>query len=187
MSSCTKAKSFLKETWTAIQAPQIANRPTDLCLAHHDQERKKMKHELVQWMMSPLKRTAILGCFAVTGLLPIAASAQVSINIDIGVPPPPPRVEEVPAVPVGYVWAPGYWEWFHGHHVWRRGHLVAGRPGYVWVADRWEPHGQTHHFVPGHWESDPGYYAQYREHEEHARDDHYEHKHSEHARHHDDH
>jgi hypothetical protein len=87
------------------------------------------------------------------------ALAQVGVSVDIGVPPPPPRYEAVPVVPAGYVWAPGYWEWFHGTHVWRRGHLVEERRGYAWAPDHWEARGSVHHFEPGHWERDPNYHG----------------------------
>jgi hypothetical protein len=90
------------------------------------------------------------------------ASAQVGVSVDIGVPPPPPRYEVVPAVPVGYIWAPGYWEWFHGTHVWRRGHMIEGRPGYRWSAERWEFRDGHHHFEPGRWENDPDFHGHRR-------------------------
>ena len=80
------------------------------------------------------------------------ASAQVGVGIEIGIPPPPPRYEPVPVVPAGYVWAPGYWEWFHGTHVWRRGHLMEERRGYRWAPDHWEERGGHHQFVPGRWD-----------------------------------
>jgi hypothetical protein len=97
---------------------------------------------------------------ALGALAPCApASAQIGVAVDIGVPPPPPRYEPVPVVPVGYVWAPGYWEWVHGTHVWRRGHLVEARPGYRWAPDHWEERGGQHHFEPGRLERDPDYHG----------------------------
>ena len=46
------------------------------------------------------------------------AAAQASLNVVIGVPPPAPVYEVVPAPRAGYVWAPGYYRWEGGRHVW---------------------------------------------------------------------
>ncbi|HTV96461.1 MAG TPA: hypothetical protein VME42_10665 [Steroidobacteraceae bacterium] len=84
-----------------------------------------------------------------TLLAPVIASA--GIGIDITVAPPAPPVEVVPAPRVGFVWAPGFWDWRGGRHVWVGGHWIAARPGWRWVPDRWEPHGNHWHYVRGHW------------------------------------
>ena len=55
----------------------------------------------------------------------------------------PVRVEEVPPPRAGYVWAPGFWEWRGGRHVWVGGHWIGERRGYHWVPDRWEQRGRT--------------------------------------------
>ena len=82
-------------------------------------------------------------------LAPIVASAQVEITIA----PPAPRVEVVPAPRPGFVWAPGYWDWRNGAHVWVGGRFITERRGYHWVPDRWEPHGGGHYrHIAGHWE-----------------------------------
>ncbi|WYX34857.1 hypothetical protein WJ966_25765 [Achromobacter xylosoxidans] len=49
---------------------------------------------------------------------------------------PPPRV--------GYVWAPGHWEWVGGRHAWIGGVWMPARPGYVYHGPEWR---QRH----GHW------------------------------------
>jgi hypothetical protein len=82
----------------------------------------------------------------------VPALARVEVGIDIGIPPPSPQVEVIPAAEPGMVWAPGYWAWQGGSHVWIAGHYMAARPGYGWVADHWEVRGERHHFEPGHWE-----------------------------------
>lgn len=64
--------------------------------------------------------------------------------------PPPPRVE-VPAPRPGYVWAPGYWGWQDGRHVWVEGHWIPARQDEHWVADQWERQNGRWHFEPGHW------------------------------------
>ena len=49
-----------------------------------------------------------------------------------------PRYEVVPAPRVGYVWAPGFWDWRHGRHIWVKGHYERERRGYHWNPTRWE-------------------------------------------------
>lgn len=101
-----------------------------------------------------LKRIGLIGALAVASSIAIPAFAGIDVEIGIGAPPAP-RIEEVPVAPAGYVWAPGYWEFFHGQYVWRRGHFVQGRPGYRWVPESWERRGGYHHFNEGHWDRDP--------------------------------
>ena len=87
------------------------------------------------------------------------ALSRVDVSVVIGVPPPVTVVETVPAPRSGYVYAPGYWGWDGHRHVWIRGRTIVERPGYVWVADRWEPAQGRYRFVPGYWEehrSHPG-------------------------------
>ena len=88
-----------------------------------------------------------------------AAQARVDVSVVIGVPPPVAVIEAAPPPRVGYVYAPGYWGWNGERHVWIRGRTIIERPGYTWVADRWEPAGGSYRFVPGYWEpvrSHPG-------------------------------
>jgi hypothetical protein len=86
-----------------------------------------------------------LGAIAAPGL----ASA---IVVDVDVAPPPVRVETVPPARVGYVWAPGYWEYRGREHVWVGGRYIRERRGYHWVPDRWEQRGPHWHREAGHWE-----------------------------------
>jgi hypothetical protein len=89
-------------------------------------------------------------CMAASAVTaPTIASAGVSVDIEVA--PPPVRIETVPAPRVGYVWAPGYWEWRGHEHVWVDGRWIGERKGYHWVPDRWEPHGSRYHYEPGHW------------------------------------
>jgi hypothetical protein len=69
--------------------------------------------------------------------------------------PPPPRQEVVPAPRRGHEWAPGFWAWRGGRHVWVSGHWVRERRGSHWVPDRWvQRHGHWE-MVAGHWERGP--------------------------------
>ncbi|MQR00002.1 YXWGXW repeat-containing protein [Glaciimonas soli] len=85
--------------------------------------------------------------------IPAQANAQVGVNIIIGGAPPPPRYEVVPVPRPGYIWAPGYWDWVGGRHVWRTGNWARARPGYQYNRPQWVQHG-------GRWELNRGGWAQ---------------------------
>jgi hypothetical protein len=83
-------------------------------------------------------------------VLPSVGSARVYVDVDVA--PPPARVEVVPEARVGYVWAPGYWN-YNGHeHVWVQGRYIHEHHGHHWVADTWEDRHGRWHFVAGHWQ-----------------------------------
>ncbi len=103
------------------------------------------------------RTAALIGllCFSAMGSIYTApVEARISADIDIKVAPPAPRYEEVVVRP-GYVWAPGYWRWEGGQHVWIRGAYVPERPGYFWEPHHWVqgPHGGWHSYE-GRWVSD---------------------------------
>jgi hypothetical protein len=90
-------------------------------------------------------------CLAASAALaPAVSSAAIDLNIDIA--PPAPRVEVVPAVRPGYVWAPGYWAWRDHAHVWVPGHMMREHRGYHWVPEHWVQNGPHWHMEKGHWE-----------------------------------
>ncbi|HLW25579.1 MAG TPA: YXWGXW repeat-containing protein [Steroidobacteraceae bacterium] len=95
-------------------------------------------------------KTVLCSVCLAGALIPGLGFAQV--GIDVTVAPPAPQVEVVPPPRAGYVWAPGFWEWRDGRHVWVGGHWIVERPGYRWVPDRWERHGERWHHERGHWE-----------------------------------
>lgn len=99
------------------------------------------------------KSVLLLSALLLLGATVLPASARVDVDIGIGIPvaPPAPIYEAVPPPRVGYEWAPGYWGWADGRHVWIKGRWIGGRPGYHWAPDHWEQHGDRHHFVQGHW------------------------------------
>src|SRR5262249_3065602 len=70
-------------------------------------------------------------------IAPTQALAQVGVSLVIGNAPPPPRFESVPPARVGYVWAPGYWNWDGYRHVWVGGHWMPERRGYRYHPAEW--------------------------------------------------
>lgn len=84
-------------------------------------------------------RKLIIGSLAAALLAAasIPASARTNVDFYVNVAPPVAPVEVVPAPRVGYVWAPGYWDWRHGRYVWVAGHYIRHRPGYVYAPTRW--------------------------------------------------
>jgi YXWGXW repeat-containing protein len=98
------------------------------------------------------KRKALFAALVASTLatFPLAASADREIIIDSA--PPPPREEVVPAPRHGYVWAPGFWEWRHGHHVWVRGHWEREHRGMYWHPSRWSEREGRWVFERGHWD-----------------------------------
>jgi hypothetical protein len=81
----------------------------------------------------------------------ISSGSAIARSVIIEIAPPPARVEVVPVLHHGYTWAPGYWSWQRGQHVWVNGHTMRARNGYEWAPDHWnEVHGR-HEFQHGHW------------------------------------
>ena len=62
-------------------------------------------------------------------------------HVDVRFAPPAPRYEVVPAPRVGYVWAPGYWDYRHNRYHWVAGNWVRERPGYYYSSPTWVQHG----------------------------------------------
>lgn len=98
--------------------------------------------------------TLIASCLAAglafgAATLPSVATAQSTVWIQTA--PPPLRQEVVPPPRHGYVWAPGYWEWNGGRHVWHRGAWMRERRGYVYAPPTWVEHDGRWEFRRGAW------------------------------------
>lgn len=102
--------------------------------------------------MNVSRKALLMGLLVAASAVAAPSIASAGVSIDIDIAPPPVRVEAVPPVRVGYVWAPGYWEWRDHAHVWVGGRWIGERRGYHWVPDRWEPRGPHWHHEAGHWE-----------------------------------
>ena len=97
-------------------------------------------------------RKSLIAAFVTSlAMLATTASAKVDVDFNVNLAPPPVIVEEVPPPRVGYVWAPGYWEWRGERHHWRKGHWIKERPGFVWEPPHWIERNGRWHFVPGQW------------------------------------
>lgn len=96
-----------------------------------------------------LRKNLIALCIA-TGS--VAASMPALADVYVRLAPPEPRYEVVPALPSGYVWVPGYWDWNGHHYHWVNGHRVRAQHGSAWVPNRWvEDHGRWR-MEHGHWD-----------------------------------
>jgi hypothetical protein len=98
------------------------------------------------------QRMLLAALLVAAGALGAPQVSSAAVVVDVDVAPPAPQVEVVPAARPGYVWAPGFWAWRGGQHVWVRGHWLGERRGYHWVPDAWVPAGPHWHYAPGHWE-----------------------------------
>lgn len=102
--------------------------------------------------MSKLKlMVAALGVCAASAITP--ALSAVSLYVDIA--PPAPRYEVVPEPRVGFVWAPGYWEWRNERHAWVRGHWVREERGMHWHPHHWVEHEGRWTLEGGRWDREP--------------------------------
>jgi len=101
-----------------------------------------------------IMRKIVLGLMLSAGTLALSApiATLAAVNVDIDIAPPAAPVEVVPAPRVGWVWAPGYWEWRGHRHFWVGGHWIHERPGFHWVPAHWVQRGPHYHFVSGHWQ-----------------------------------
>lgn len=98
------------------------------------------------------QRQLILASLAVAsiGVLPLPAAAEVGLFVDIA--PPAPVYEPVPEPRVGFVWAPGYWDYRNGRHVWAKGHWEHERKGYAYAPSRWVQHEGRWNLEHAHWD-----------------------------------
>ncbi len=97
-------------------------------------------------------RARIVVAALALGAIAVPVVSEAKVYLDVETAPPPPRVEVVPKHRVGYVWAPGYWDWRGHRHVWAKGYWVRERRGYHWAPHHWIERDGRWHFDRGHWE-----------------------------------
>jgi len=98
------------------------------------------------------KRKALFAALVAStlGAFPLAASADKVIVVREA--PPAPRHEVIPAERHGYVWAPGYWDYRHGHYTWVKGHWEREHHGMYWHPHRWVEREGKWEFERGRWD-----------------------------------
>jgi hypothetical protein len=99
-------------------------------------------------------KRSIAGTFIAAALAASALPAEASTAVFVNIAPPALRHEVVPAPRVGYVWAPGYWDWGHGRYRWVAGHWNSHRPGYHYAPVRWVHRGGRYYRSGGWRDSD---------------------------------
>jgi hypothetical protein len=107
---------------------------------------------LAQSSLKRLMAAALPAVVATALFLSAASPASAGVGVDITIAPPAPRVVVAPPPRAGYVWAPGYWRWDGGRHVWVDGRWMRARRNFHWMPEHWDEGRHGHyHFVPGHW------------------------------------
>ena len=94
----------------------------------------------------------VSGCATVSRDTAQTSTAQKTLVIEVPNAPPPPKDEAKPTTPEpGHIWVAGYWDYIDGHHVWRDGRWVQGKPDYEYVRARYEFDGKAWQFHVPHW------------------------------------
>ncbi|APV48658.1 hypothetical protein BWI17_02525 [Betaproteobacteria bacterium GR16-43] len=108
-------------------------------------------------------RKMILTTLVASAMLATAAAKPVLADTDIylNFGPPAVRYETVPAPRVGYVWAPGYWDYRGSRHVWVNGHYIRARPGYVYAPPTWRQDNGRWHLQHERWTPDRVAHSRY--------------------------
>jgi hypothetical protein len=101
-----------------------------------------------------MNSTKMLVAAAIAAMISMSSAMARGPNLDIelNLAPPPPPYEVVPPPRVGFIWAPGYWDYEGQRHVWRKGHWEHERHGQHWAGGQWTEHDGKWHLNRGHWE-----------------------------------
>lgn len=109
-----------------------------------------------------MKRLSLAALIALAATAaPLTSMAGPRVDLFVGVAPPAPLVERMPPQRLGYVWAPGHWEWNGRRHVWLAGYWVAARPGYAYSAPVWMRREGGRYLQPERWTPARGYERRY--------------------------
>ena len=110
-------------------------------------------------------RKLIVATIFATALGAALPAAAAHVDFFVNVAPPAPVYEVVPAPRVGWVWAPGFWEWRHGRHVWVAGHWVRERRGYIYTPGAWVLRDGHYYWHQPRWERNPHHRMHDRDHD----------------------
>ena len=97
-------------------------------------------------------KTPLVTALAAAFVFASAAVPAANVSVYVGVAPPAPRYEVVPAPRTGYLWAPGYWDYDHSKHVWKKGHWEKQRHGEHYSHSEWSNRDGQWVLNRGHWE-----------------------------------
>ena len=107
------------------------------------------------------KRKLLLAAIVSSTLGAMSLPAAAGVDFYVNIAPPAPLVEVVPAPRVGYVWAPGYWDYRGHRYVWYRGHWERERHGYYYHPTHWYEHDGRWYRYSHRWAAQPDHSRYY--------------------------
>jgi hypothetical protein len=115
-------------------------------------EGTKLKEDFRMMLRNTLFGLALAGSLGgclVSGEAEVQGPAPVA-TVEVEQEPPPPQ-QEVVVVRPGFVWVAGRYNWNGARYVWMPGHHERERVGYAWAPGRWERRGRRHVWIEGGW------------------------------------
>ena len=92
------------------------------------------------------------GCSAVSATTSQTSTTAQQLVVEVPNAPPDPQPDVKTACPgPGHIWVAGYWDYIAGHHVWREGRWLQGKPDYEYVRARYEQSNGGWVFHRPHW------------------------------------
>ena len=86
------------------------------------------------------KRKLLIAAIVSSAFAAVSLPAVSAIDFHVNIAPPAVRYEATPAPRVGYVWAPGYWDYRSNRYSWTKGHYERERHGYYYHPTQWSEH-----------------------------------------------
>lgn len=121
--------------------------------------------------MKCILHVAAVIAISAAAFAPVQASAGVNVNIIVPIAPPAIIVEAAPSPRIGFIWAPGFWNWNGHKHFWIEGHWEQVRDGHRYERPEWRRDGDKWRFQEGGWKKAKYEKKHKREHKQ-QRDDH---------------
>lgn len=104
-----------------------------------------------------LRKPLSILMFAVASVFASCGANARDVSVWFNLEPPAARYEVRPEAQPGYIWIEGYWDVEDGRHVWRPGHYVQERRGYIYNQPRWERRENRWELNRGYWDRDHTY------------------------------
>lgn len=111
----------------------------------------ELKQLRIEASMKPIFHIAAIIAVSAAAFAPLQASAGVNVNIVVPIAPPAVIVEAAPPPRVGFIWAPGYWNWNGNAHIWIEGRWEQAREGHRYERAQWHRDGDQWRFHEGGW------------------------------------